>query len=123
MADHGPQHYKKVYHKLLVLLVISVIGPELGIQIVTFITAFVIAVIKAWIVMKEFMHVNVEKRFIHYILATGISFMLIFYFGVAPDVSNHEGRNWENVAAKAEVERALKAAEEKPAESGEAAKP
>ncbi len=86
---------------------VSLIGPELGIQIVTFITAFVVAVIKAWMVAKHFMHVNVEKRYVHYILVAGISFMLLFYFGTAPDISNHEGLNWENVAAKAEVTRAL----------------
>jgi 4-alpha-glucanotransferase len=35
--------------------------------------------------------------------------MLLFFAGVSPDVMKHKGQNWENVAAEAEVERALKA--------------
>ena len=91
MAGHGPNHYVKIWAYLLVLLVISVLGPELEIKIVTLITAFGIAVVKAYMVAKYFMHVNIERKYVHYILVTGISFMLIFYFGVAPDVMRHNG--------------------------------
>ena len=108
MADHGPAHYKKIYYILLALLIVSIIGPEIGIQVVTLITAFGIAVVKAYLVAKHFMHVNIEPRFLHYALVVTLGFMLVFYFGVAPDVMNHEGRNWKNVAAETEVERATK---------------
>jgi hypothetical protein len=33
--------------------------------------------------------------------------MAIFYAGVAPDIMNHRGRGWENVAAQQEVDRAM----------------
>ena len=69
MADHGPSHYIKIWKILLVLLVISVLGPELEIKIVTLITAFGIAVVKAYMVAKYFMHVNIERKYVHYILS------------------------------------------------------
>ena len=118
MAGHGPKHYVKIWAMLLVLLVISIIGPEFGIKIVTLVTAFGIAVVKAYMVAKYFMHVNIERKYVHYILITGISFMLIFYFGVAPDVMRHTGANiesnkltntnrWTNYAAQNEIRRKM----------------
>ena len=44
------------------LLVVSVAGPMLEIKIVTLITAFGIAVVKAYLVAKNFMHLNIEQR-------------------------------------------------------------
>ena len=57
------------------------------------------------------MHLNIEKKYISYMLGTMLMFMLLFFAGTAPDVMKHEGQNWENRAAEAEVERALKAQE------------
>jgi caa(3)-type oxidase subunit IV len=109
---HSPSHYVKVWGILVVLLVISVAGPELGIKSVTLFTAFGIAVIKAYMVAKNFMHLNVEKRFVVYLLVTALAFMFLFYAGVSPDVMQHHGHNWKNVAAEDEVKRALSAAAE-----------
>jgi caa(3)-type oxidase subunit IV len=118
MAGHAPTNYVKIWAILLVLLVISILGPELEIQIVTLITAFGIAVVKAYMVAKYFMHIDIERKYVHYLLTTGITFMLIFYFGVAPDVMKHEGQNWNNVAAKSEVKRVQDLEAKKAQESG-----
>jgi caa(3)-type oxidase subunit IV len=113
MAEHGHVHpisyYVKIWGGLLVLLIISVIGPELGIPIVTLITAFGIAVVKAFIVMKYFMHLDTESKMVWYILAGSVVLMGQYFFGVSADVMMHEGTRWENVAAKAEIERGLAA--------------
>lgn len=105
--------YTRVYITLLVLFLVSVTGPVIGglvgSKALVLITAFGIAVVKAYLVCAHFMHLNIEKRYIGYLLFTTVVFMLLFYAGVAPDVMEHHGRNWENVAAKNEVERALKA--------------
>ena len=98
-GDHGDAaaheaHYKKIYFILLALLVVSFVGPWLGIRAVTLITAFGIAVYKAWLVAKHFMHVTVQPRYVVYMLATCLVFMLLFYAGAAPDVMEHEGANW-----------------------------
>ena len=106
---HPQSHYVKVWGALMVLFFISVLGPMIGIKIVTLITAFGIAVVKASMVVKYFMHLDVEKRFVHYFLALSLAFMFLFFFAVAPDVMNHEGRNWKNVAAMHAVEAGLAA--------------
>ena len=117
-SDHNDGHahpnYIKIWGILVVLLVVSVCGPMLGIQAVTILTAFGIALVKAYLVAKNFMHLNIERRFVVYLLLTMLAFMLLLFGGVAPDVMKHSGRNWENVAAQEEIERALAAASGKP---------
>ena len=102
--DHNHDaEYIRIWKILCVLLVISVVGPELGIQVVTLITAFGIALVKAYMVCKHFMHVDVEKPYIHYLMVVSLMLMVLFFTAIAPDVMNHEGTNWENKAAQAEV--------------------
>jgi caa(3)-type oxidase subunit IV len=113
-APHGEGHhtnYVKIWGILVVLLVISVLGPMLGHRAITLITAFGIALVKAYIVTKYFMHINLERRWITYLMVTMIALMLVMVGGVAPDVMKHEGLRWENVAAKESVERGNKAGE------------
>jgi len=114
-GDHGGHdavhhyNYVKIWIILCVLLAISVAGPELEMPIVTLLTAFGIAFVKAGIVIKYFMHLTTQKPFVHYFLITALVFMVLFFAGTAPDVSNHEGQNWENVAAKEAVIRGMAA--------------
>ena len=93
---------------LVVLLVISVLGPMLGIRIVTVITAFGIAIVKAYLVAKNFMHLDIEKRWVAYILLAMIAFMIVMFGGVAPDVLKHQGQQWH----KTYVEPAVQPGEE-----------
>jgi caa(3)-type oxidase subunit IV len=97
-AHHDEHHehpnYVKVWAVLLVLLVVSVLGPMIEIQAVTLITAFGIAVVKAYLVAKNFMHINVEPKYVAYLMATMLVFMLLFFAGTAPDVMKFEGSNW-----------------------------
>jgi caa(3)-type oxidase subunit IV len=113
---HGQAHYVRIWGILLVLLIISIMGPIVAPHIefwflkawmITLMTAFGIAVVKAYLVAANFMHLNIEKKYISYLLATMLMFMLLFFAGVAPDVMKHEGQNWENVAAKDETRRGL----------------
>lgn len=91
---HAHPDYWKVYLWLLGLLAVSVAGPFLGIKIVTLITAFGIAVVKAYLVLRNFMHVNVEPRFVTYMVSTVLVFMLLFFAAAAPDVMKPTGDNW-----------------------------
>jgi caa(3)-type oxidase subunit IV len=92
---HSEQHYIKIWGLLLGLLVISICGPMLEIQMVTLITAFGIAGVKAYIVACKFMHLEDEKNIISYILATMVLMAILFYAGTAPDVQLGKGANWE----------------------------
>lgn len=105
--EEHARHYVKIWAILLGLLTVSIIGPMFEIQWLTLVTAFGIALVKAYLVAKEFMHVTIEPKYILYLLATALAFMLLFFAAVAPDVMKHEGQNWENEAAKAETQRAL----------------
>jgi len=91
---HHPVNYIRIWQILLALLVVSVLGPFLGIKVVTLITAFGIAVVKAYLVAKNFMHLNVQPRYVVYILGTTLVFMLLFFAGAAPDVMKPAGDNW-----------------------------
>ena len=92
---HGQSHYVRIWAILCVLLAVSIIGPMFGIRVVTLITAFGIAIVKAFLVAKHFMHVNIEKKWVVYILLGMLAFMLVMFGGVAPDVLEHEGANWQ----------------------------
>ena len=105
---HGrPIDYIRVWTILLVLLVVSILGPMLGIPWLTLFTAFGIAVVKAYLVAKKFMHLDLEPRYVVYLLVTCVAFMGLFFTGTAVDVMRHDGHHWENVAAKKEVRRVL----------------
>ncbi len=108
-AEHAGDetNYVKIWATLLYLLVVSILGPFLGIKIVTLIAAFGIAIVKAYLVAKYFMHLNVEPRYAVYLLTTVLAFMLLFFAGTAPDVMKHEGTNW--VKPPIEVESAAPA--------------
>jgi len=99
-AEHTHPNYVKIWAILVLLLCVSVAGPMIGIRAVTLITAFGIAIVKAYLVAKNFMHINIEKRFIPYIVTTVLVFMLLFFAGVAPDVMKKEGRQWEKPSWK-----------------------
>lgn len=90
---HHP-NYVRIYVILLALLGVSIIGPEFGIRWVTLATAFGVAVWKAYLVAKNFMHLNFAPRFVGYLVATTLLFMLLFFAAVAPDVMKQEGSGW-----------------------------
>jgi caa(3)-type oxidase subunit IV len=106
--DHAHDiNYFKVYFTLLALLCVSIAGPMIGIKWLTLVTAFGIAIVKAYLVAANFMHLKVEKKYVVYLLLTALAFMFLFYAGVSPDVMKHRGRQWENVAAQEWSKKAL----------------
>jgi len=115
-AAHPAHHrnYVKIWAILVVLLVISVFGPFLHIRVITLITAFGIALVKAYMVAKNFMHLDVEKPIIHWLLAVILALMVLLFAGVAPDVMKDDGRHWKKDSGF----HALPA-EQHPAEGGE----
>ena len=108
-------NYVQVWMVLCGLLVVSVAGPFLGIKVVTMITAFGIAIVKAYLVATKFMHLNIEKKFVMYMLGAMVTLMLLMFGGISPDVLKHDGARWNNDAAKAATVRGLK---EKPSHHG-----
>lgn len=101
MSEHAHGHhrnYLRIYFILLGLLVVSIVGPMAEIRIVTLITAFGVAIVKAYMVAKNFMHLDVEKPIIQWLLGMGLVLMLILFGGLAPDVMKDKGHRWEKDA-------------------------
>jgi caa(3)-type oxidase subunit IV len=95
MSENGHHtNYVKVWAVLLLLLGVSIIGPEFGIRWLTLFTAFGIAIVKAYIVADKFMHINQMPKFISYIVVTCLLFMVLLFAGSAPDVMKDSGQNW-----------------------------
>jgi caa(3)-type oxidase subunit IV len=103
-AHVSPAHpdYVKIYLALIALFVVSMLGPLFGIPALTIVLAFSIAVVKAGLVAAYFMHLNIEKRYIWFILFVMLTFMVVLYAGVAPDVMKHGGQNWRHAGASSQ---------------------
>jgi caa(3)-type oxidase subunit IV len=92
---HDGTNYVAIWGVLCALLGVSVLGPMIGIRLLTLITAFGIAIVKAYMVCRYFMHLRIEKTWVVYILGFMLALMLVFFGGVAPDVLTHEGLRWQ----------------------------
>lgn len=110
-GHHGPHHpasfYVKIWAILLVLLAISITGPMIGIWWLTMLTAFGIAIVKAYLVAANFMHLNIEKGLASIIICAALILLALFFAGVSPDVMKHQGDQWVNTAARAETEHRI----------------
>jgi caa(3)-type oxidase subunit IV len=95
---YAPLKYVKIWAILLVLLAISILGPMFEQPTVTLITAFGIAIVKAALVGIYFMHLNVEKRYIRYMLYSMLLMIGLFFAGTAPDILKSAGLRWQNQA-------------------------
>jgi hypothetical protein len=52
-------------------------------------------------VAAYFMHLNVEKKYIWYLLLMATLFLVVLFYGVAPDVMHKSGVNWHSLDAAA----------------------
>ena len=98
-AAHHHPNYTKIYYWLVALALVSFVGPEVTEHrgIILF-SAFGIAVIKAWLVVVNFMHLTIAPRYITYMMATTLIFVFLFFAAVAPDVMKDYGANWKKIA-------------------------
>ena len=88
-ATHAHPNYVKIWFWLVILLIISTVGPMFEIPIVTLITAFGIAVVKAFMVAANFMHLNSEKKMILWILILTIILLIpLLFIPVMWDINN-----------------------------------
>jgi caa(3)-type oxidase subunit IV len=103
-------NYVKIWAILVVLLLVSVVGSMSHVREVVLIAAFGVALVKAYLVAKNFMHVNVEKRWVPYLLIMCLLFIAILFAGVAPDVMKQSGLHWTKSPADQSVPSAAGAA-------------
>ena len=96
-------NYVKIWAILVLLLVVSVLGSRSHVREIVLIAAFGVAVVKAYLVAKNFMHVNMERRWVPYLLIMCLLFIAILFAGVAPDVMKHNGLHWSKNPADQNV--------------------
>ncbi len=116
---HSVEHYRNIWLLLLALFLVSVAGPHVAgfvenataARVIVMVTAFGIALVKAFFVCRDFMHLNVQPKFVLYMLGAMLAMASLFFAAVAPDVMKHEGQNWTNFAAQAAVERGMEQGE------------
>ena len=94
--EHSHPDYWQIYKWLLVLFVVSVLGPFLfpEIKTIVLLTAFGIAIVKALLVVSNFMHLNTERKYIWHLFMICLVFLFVLFSAVAPDVMNKRGQNW-----------------------------
>lgn len=102
---HHP-NYVKIWAILVALLIVSVLGSMSSIRPVVLAAAFGVALVKAFLVAKNFMHVMVEKRWVPYLLVVCLLFVVILFAGVSPDIMKNSGLHWNNDAAQKAAESA-----------------
>jgi caa(3)-type oxidase subunit IV len=119
-AAAHPHHrnYVKIWAILTALLVVSVTGPMVGIRVVTLTAAFGVALVKAYLVAKNFMHLDIEKPIVHWVLGVALALMVLLYAGVAPDVQKSAGARWTKSAGFHYVNPAAAGANETPEHKG-----
>lgn len=97
--EHGHErNYVKIWGILVLLLMVSVLGPMVGIRWVTLIAAFGVALVKAYMVAKNFMHLDIEKPIVHWMLLVALALMVLLYGALAPDVQKGVGQHWKKDA-------------------------
>ena len=96
-----PIHYIIVWAVLVVLFVGSVGFSFVSSFIVGVVFAFFIAIVKAVMVGAWFMHLNLEPKWVWIMFAGGLMVVFIMWLGIAPDVMEMRGLNWEKIPASA----------------------
>ncbi len=85
---HGHPNYLLVYLILVAILGISLLAGYLGAKLLAVVLIFGLAVVKAGLVLANFMHVKFEPKIIWGIIGFAVLCMFFFYFGVFPDIVN-----------------------------------
>ena len=97
---HPASYYIKIYWILSALFAVSVIGPLTAgyageaAGLVVLITAFGVAIVKALMVAARFMHLNIERKMIWWLMIMTLLAVFCCFAGLAPDVMNPNGANW-----------------------------
>ena len=89
---HGHPNYFAVWLALLVFLALSLAVGAMGHGTLAIGMIFLLAIVKAAIVLGNFMHLRWEPRFFWGVLAFAVLCLAFLYFGVMPDIVGVEQR-------------------------------
>ncbi len=89
MSNSHSRHYLTIWCWLMALVVISVAASAVLPKTQALTLIFAIAVIKALLVARNFMHMKNESAIIYAIMLVPLAFVIIFLFGLFPDFVYH----------------------------------
>jgi caa(3)-type oxidase subunit IV len=84
--------YLIIWYWLLALVAASVLAAALLPKAQALILIFTVAVIKALLVARHYMHLKHEKALIYALALVPLVFIVIFLFGLFPDFVYHPGK-------------------------------
>ena len=89
MSNAQSRHYLVVWYWLLALVIVSVTAASILPKAQAAALIFFIAIIKALLVARNYMHLKNEKAIIYAIALVPLAFIIVFLFGLFPDFVFH----------------------------------
>ena len=89
MSNAQSRHYLVVWYWLLALVIASVAAASLLPKSQALALIFSIAIIKALLVARNYMHLKNENAIIYAIALVPLAFIIVFFFGLFPDFVSH----------------------------------
>ena len=85
MSNAHRRHYLFIWVWLLALVVVSVVAAEVLPKLQAMILIFSVAIIKALLVARNYMHLKNERIIIYAMVFVPLAFVLILLFALFPD--------------------------------------
>ena len=89
MAKAQTRHYLNVWFWLMALVLVSVAAASLLPKLQAMVLIFTVAIIKALMVARNYMHLKNEKALFYALALVPLAFIIIFLFGLFPDFVYH----------------------------------
>jgi caa(3)-type oxidase subunit IV len=85
MSNAHTRSYLIIWLWLLILVAVSVTATSFLPKFQALVLIFSIAIIKALLVARNYMHLKYEKAFIYALVLVPLAFVIILLFGLFPD--------------------------------------
>jgi caa(3)-type oxidase subunit IV len=89
MSNTQTRHYLIIWSWLMALVIASVAASFVLPKTQALALIFIIAIVKALLVARNYMHLKNEKPIIYAIALVPLAFIVIFLFGLFPDFVYH----------------------------------
>ncbi|MBI2363916.1 MAG: cytochrome C oxidase subunit IV family protein [Deltaproteobacteria bacterium] len=85
MSNAHSRHYLIIWVWLLALVVVSVAAVAVLPKFQALLLIFAVAIVKAWLVARNYMHLKNERVIIYVIVLIPLTFVIILLFALFPE--------------------------------------
>ena len=89
MSNVHTRHYMTIWYWLMGLVIVSVLAASILPKQQAMVLIFAVALVKALLVARNYMHMKTESTLIHAIVLVPLAFIVIFLIGLFPDFVYH----------------------------------